>query len=53
MKKIEKLSVDTETKIKIVYDMYSYMSMIDRGSIGDKTDLYPELTRNLCSQILI
>jgi hypothetical protein len=50
---IEKLSVDTETKMKIVYDMYSYMSMIDRGSIGDKSDLYPELARNLCSQILI
>jgi len=50
---IEKLSVDSETKMKIVYDMYNYMSMIDRGSVGDKSELYPELTRNLCSQILI
>jgi hypothetical protein len=34
---IEKLSVDSETKMKIVYDMYNYMSMIDRGSVGDKS----------------
>jgi len=45
--------VSNETKLKIMSDMYNYITMIDRGSIGDKTELYPELTKSLCSQILL
>lgn len=43
-------TVDPEVQINIMADLGDYIAMVNRGADGEKTDLYHDFVKNVCSQ---
>jgi hypothetical protein len=46
-------TLSPEVQMEIMTDMGDYIAMVNRGAVGDKTELYHDFVKNMCSQSVV
>ena len=46
-------TLDPVVQMEMMTDMGDYIAMVNRGAAGEKTDLYHDFVKNVCSQSVV
>lgn len=46
-------TIDPVVQMEMMTDMGDYIAMVNRGAAGEKTDLYHDFVKNVCSQSIV